>query len=183
MSTALYFPPIYMRPHSGASVVAGVCIGLAVTGALVWAGRAARPPWPGLVSVAAPEPALEAPELRADAEAPEVVPDAPRGDVEAAPVDLGAPSNPDPGLAITRSGLRVTDWGAWMRHAPRAAELAMAEGGDAQTIVTNMLRRIYPQTQWPPEPGSPLAEAWPRLLAAAARSMSMTFPGSLSVVS
>ena len=70
-----------------------------------------------------------------------------------------APSNI--GIVLEGSQLQITDWNHLMREGSRQVKRAVAEGANTpDEIVARMFYRAMPQHDWPPKPGTQLAEQY-----------------------
>jgi len=69
--------------------------------------------------------------------------------------------HPPIGIELERGKLRITDWNVLMREGARQVKRAVIEGADTpDEIVARMFYRAMPQHNWPPKPGTGLAEQY-----------------------
>ncbi len=65
------------------------------------------------------------------------------------------------GIELQLGKLRITDWNRLMRDGSRQVKRAVAEGANTpDEIVARMFYRAMPDSDWPPAPGSELAEQY-----------------------
>jgi len=65
------------------------------------------------------------------------------------------------GIVLEGSLLQITDWNHLMREGSRQVKRAVAEGANTpDEIVARMFYRAMPQHDWPPKPGTQLAEQY-----------------------
>lgn len=81
------------------------------------------------------------------------------------------------GLAIVDGRLRIENWSAWMKSAPRVMDLALDAGAQtAGDVLKVLLNNSLPQYPWPPPAGSRLRSQWDRLSSIVAASMDLPNP-------
>lgn len=69
------------------------------------------------------------------------------------------------GLAVEDDQIVITSYDEWVRFAPIAIEDALIDGAvGAQGVLVDVMRRALPRYRWPPDPGSPLEQQWPKMV-------------------
>jgi hypothetical protein len=85
-----------------------------------------------------------------------------------------------PPLREMPEGLKIENWDSWMQVAPRLVQLALDEGGSPEDVVASLMKRLAPNTPWPPPPGHAQRSTWDRMVAVARAHLGVTAPHPLS---
>lgn len=88
------------------------------------------------------------------------------------------------GLTLTPDNIELDDWSEWMEKSPVLVKAAILESKqNPEELVTNLLRRLFPEEAWPPEEGSARFDVWNRMVVATGRQLEKPFKPHFEVVS
>ena len=89
------------------------------------------------------------------------------------------------GLRIDDEGkLKIVSWDEWMRKGPAMIHVSLQEGTETPEQVTaNVLRRLFPEYSWPPEPGDLRFATWQSMNALVGRALDQPIRPYFEVVS
>lgn len=69
------------------------------------------------------------------------------------------------GLKMVDGEIIITSWDRWMTWGPSAVQDALHDGAsNSIQILSHVLRRAFPNNQWPPHVGSKTNESWRTLI-------------------
>jgi hypothetical protein len=88
------------------------------------------------------------------------------------------------GLRIENGKLKVVNWTEWMRKGPALIHVSLQEGSkDPEEVTTNVLRRLFPERPWPPEPDDPVFATWREMNALVGKALDTPVRPHFEVVS